>query len=180
MTTVTEEDIEEIEMAIEEELMELDADKLQELAAGLNISEERWRGKRKLLVLKSIRRFIEKELEEKKENEEKQEFLNKVMNGLEDLEKRKKRRSPVKSEKKVKGEKKQEAEDSSDKEGNDNVLLANLKVLRKYFIIAGKIGELDNDKDIGYLGIVRQMADQIGRGYPESEVVQQSLKPFLR
>ena len=64
----------------------------------------------------------------------------------------------------------------SDEDAERKPLLAGLQVLKKDFVIAGKIGEPDNEKDIGYLSIVRQMADGVERGYTESEIVAAVLK----
>ena len=42
--------------------------------------------------------------------------------------------------------------------------------------MSGKVGDADSDKDIGYLGAVRQIQDGLKRGYPETEVIAAVIK----
>ena len=51
-----------------------------------------------------------------------------------------------------------------------------LGVIRKDFTISGKIGDSDSDKDIGYLGTVRQIEDGLKRGYSDTEVIAAVIK----
>ena len=67
------EDIDELELDIEELLVALDERSLEDLAAGVNIDERTWKGKHKLVIFRSIRKFVaglivnETELSVKKE-----------------------------------------------------------------------------------------------------------------
>ena len=77
MAAVTEAEIDLYEMTIEETLMELDDGELTELAEGLNIAEGSWKDKRRLIVLRCIRHYIEKALGELEEPIDKKNTLMK-------------------------------------------------------------------------------------------------------
>ena len=47
---------------------------------------------------------------------------------------------------------------------------------KKDFVISGRVGEPSHEKDIGYLGTVRQMKEGLEKGYKETEVVGAVLK----
>ena len=187
MAPVSEEQIEEYELTIEETIVELTVEELQKLAASLGIPEIKWKEKRKLMVLRSIRQFIENTVEEKEELQDKNDVLDHILAAIEDLHAKRKKPSTRKRET-VPIEQKHEDydregdmlnESKSREDMRHETLLANLNVLKKDFIINGKVGEPTHEKDIGYLGIVRQMADGVERGYSESEVVAAVLKAVV-
>ena len=64
-------------------------------------------------------------------------------------------------------------------EANKRKPVTSLNILKKDFVIVGKVGDPSNEKDIGYLGIVRQMREGIEKGYHESEIVAAVLKVII-
>ena len=181
MAPVTESDIEEYEMTVEEMLMKLNDGELKELASGLNIDDNQWKDKRKLLILRSVRRNIEQEVEGRENLKDKKDYLDQVINAIEVVQNLKiGKKDPPKTPATIKRTSSHNSTfiktDESDEEREHKPWIESLKVLKKDFVIAGKIGEPENEKDIGYLSIVRQMADGVEKGYTESEVVAAVLK----
>ena len=77
------EEVENLEDAVEELLMQLNENELNELANGLLIDEVKWKGKRKILVLRCVRQYIEKTLEDIEEVEKRKQFLDKIHEAIE-------------------------------------------------------------------------------------------------
>jgi len=143
---------------------------LQKLASGLNIPEIKWKDKRKLMVLRSVRHFVEKTIEEKDYLKEKSDALDKILNVIEEIhekkvEEQKKKTQSTRKRETPRSESKHEQTFTEEDVNSDNSgvkedkVLSKLNVLKKDFILSGKIGEPTHEKDIGYLGVVRQMAD---------------------
>ena len=57
--------------------------------------------------------------------------------------------------------------------------LNKLNTMKKEFTISGKVGEPTNEKDVGYLGVVRQMQEGAERGYTEKEIVAGVLRAIV-
>ena len=51
------------------------------------------------------------------------------------------------------------------------IAITKLSSMKKEFIISGKVGEPTNEKDVRYLGVVRQMQEGVERGYTDKEIV---------
>ena len=54
-----------------------------------------------------------------------------------------------------------------------------LNTMKKEFSISGKVGEPTNEKDVGYLGVVRQMQEGEERGYTEKEIITGVLRAIV-
>jgi hypothetical protein len=80
-----EEQIEEYELTIEETIVQFTLEELQDLAAGLNIPETKWKEKRKLMVLRLIRQYMEKSLEKKEELQDKNDTLDQMLGIIEEI-----------------------------------------------------------------------------------------------
>ena len=152
---ITQDDINELQLAIEEMLMSLNEKTLEQLASGLQIDEKFWKGKHKILMLRCIRKYVDElanadsnDFKEKKELEKILDAIDTVSDKKPPTKKKPKESLRVTSS---------NAEFGSDDEEDNTVFVPNLSVLKKDFIISGKIGDPTNEKDIGYLGIVRQM-----------------------
>ena len=161
----------------------------------MNIDERTWKGKHKLVILRSIRKFVaglivnETELSVKKNNLEKFIEAIEVVKPLMKTRTEKKKDSEtadVKPVMEMTVENKKDAkaanittssqDDIQIIEGEKDTILKNLNILKKDFIISGKVGDTTNEKDVGYLGIVRQMREGQEKGYKESEIVAAVLK----
>lgn len=59
MSDITQDYINELQLAIEEMLMSLNEKTLEELASGLQIEEKLWKGKHKILMLRCIRKYVD-------------------------------------------------------------------------------------------------------------------------
>ena len=156
-------------------------DKLCELAAGLKIDPEPLKNKRKSEIIKTIRTHIDEKLDNAEAAQQKsilETCLEIVKDGGESSE-------LMINAMGIAGE----SQEKLDENANENVneMLENsvghvtnnptrLGVIRKDFTISGKIGDSDSDKDIGYLGTVRQIEDGLKRGYSENEVIAAVIK----
>jgi len=156
-------------------------DKLCELAAGLKIDPEPLKDKRKSEIIKTIRTHIDEKLDNAEAAQQKsilETCLEIVKDGGESSE-------LMINAMGVAGESQEKLDENANENVNEMFETSvghvtnnptRLGVIRKDFTISGKIGDSDSDKDIGYLGTVRQIEDGLKRGYSENEVIAAVIK----
>ena len=126
----------------------------------------------------------QKELLKAKRQEEKQKRKEELQRMMEDLDRREvevqRRESRLYSNFKVEHNERKVSRASQEPplSRKDSTLLQDLtlKRLQKDFLISGKIGEKDSDKDIGYLGVIRQIKEGREKGYGDNEIATAIIK----
>lgn len=153
------ENVEELQLTMEENLLRLNVQSLERLAEKLEIADDQWHGKHKLVIIRCIRNFCESDGD---------------VNGDEEvtLNLREKRITDVLDAIEHTNATKSASNSQMPPPGSFNVL-------KKEFVLVGKVGDPTNEKDVGYLGVVRQMKEGLQRGFPESEVVAAVLKAII-
>lgn len=192
MDRTAEVEIEDLELQLEEKLLELDTDELSQMAIRLTINETNVAGKRKTQIIKLIRKYIEDILDKEDDSEIKKALIEIVL--IANSVKIKKPSSADNGDEKEKLDIAAATTLSSDdatpmltrklsnlEEKLDSLTMNKKKsslltTWRKDFVISGKVGEPTNEKDIGYLGTVRQMKEGLDKGYDDAEVVAAVLK----
>lgn len=142
-------------------------DKLCELAAGLKIDPEPLKNKRKSEIIKTIRTHIDEKLDNAEAAQQKsllETCLEIVKDGSES------------SELTINATGESSEKMDGDAANTGDSAFGRLGVVRRDFTMSGKVGDADSDKDIGYLGAVRQIQDGLKRGYPETEVIAAVIK----
>ena len=181
-------DIEDIQLQIEELLIsEVELDGLYELAKRIGIDEKHWYDQRRLKVIAIIRKQIESDMTDIATMQLKKERLINIMKTINEVlrqlyqkfeEPRTETNVTYNDNKTAVKEETQETRNEKSQETGIDGMIAELAMSRfkKDFVIAGKVGEKDNEKDIGYLGVVRQMKEAAEKKYSDKEIVAAVLK----
>ena len=180
-------DIEDLQLQIEELLIsEVEIDGLYELAKRIGIDEQHWFDQRRLKVIAIIRKQVENDMTDITSMEGKKDRLINIMKIINEVVRDLYKTREPRAEENVtnndeKTAVKEEAKETRDKKSQEtgiDGMIAELAISRfkKDFVISGKIGEKDNEKDIGYLGVIRQMKEAAEKKYTDKEIVAAVLK----
>lgn len=172
MSTI-EEEIETLELEFEEVMYQSTTEHLQTFAQGIPLDEKYWKDKRKTQIMKALRKNIESAGGD--DETKLLEILKSSISALKTMQKD----NPDVKVKKEKGDDFEDTKSGDVKPKPTELLNSQTSVLRRDFVIVGKLGDTSNEKDIGYLGIVRQMEEGIEKGYKEHEVVASVLKAIV-
>ena len=192
MADVTLEQIDDLQLQVEELLLtEMSQEGLVKLAQELRLEETKWKDVRKLKLISTIRNDIDKEMDGFDSIPEKKDGLIKIMKFVTEIINNGTADENMTADGNVTADGKVNADGNVKTEtaNSEQVLQARLRTenlfgeslgrFRKDFVINGKVGEKDSEKDVGYLGIVRQMKEGAEKGYSDTEIVAAVLRVII-
>lgn len=178
----TEEEVEELQLQIEEVLLTQKLEIITKLAQGLGIEETEWKDKRRIQIISTLRKYIEGRKEGEEDQTKRKEELMKITKAIElvmETEDVKEKKKEMKDDSTKKKDEELLAETSLDKSFTQMTINKLNNMNKKEFSISGKIGDTTNEKDVGYLGVMRQMQEGEERGYKEKEIITGVLRAIV-